>query len=760
MNRRLALSALRSLLALATLALAGCQGLDSSRRSPEADDPDAYHELATGVLAPKPITSASPYDNDPLVVDRIAPRIDSDMSQDLVFPPSRTRDTPKVAIAEYPDKLIKGIKDPDEKVHMVLNLAATGLEEIVPMFAELLGFSYQIDPAVKGAVTMVVDSEMTAREAWEMFEHILWLSGAYASKNPGFIHIMPFNRMPKERRLLARHEPHANVEVAFIQIYHVKSGEIIKNIQPFMTDGATITDLTAENTLLIIEAPANMPKLRELISRLDNRGEADWPHLTVQCREVDAEELLAELQALLPVLGYPVTTQGPSGGQIKLTAIPRLQTIVASAALPEVLRMVEGWVQVLDRGGSESREDIFFYDVQHSTAEKLDEMLGVFFNAESTASTRRPSTTRATSARATAPSGAAQAAADERAERLRAATANPPRTRSENGDSGSIFETPVTVYVDQENNRLSIQTTPRAWPLVKAMLERHDINPRLVLVEAKIVEVTLGKNTEFGFAYAAEHSNIQYGMSHMGSDGAGSSRNPWTSTNTTWTGKSPVAGLFPANPASFTGSAGGAALGYLQGDSMAFVNAIAGEGNSRVLSSPQIMATNGVEARINIGRKVAIRTSDYTSSIENFRSNFEYQDTGTILTVTPYITAGNDVRLEIDQEVSSVIEGTGGDGSPDISNKRLITTLIIPDGGTAIMGGLIDTTNAQGHTGVPLLKDIPAVGRLFRTNQSSSSRNELLVLISVNVLDTRSDTTLLLRRYQAALREIREQLDQ
>jgi general secretion pathway protein D len=245
-------------------------------------------------------------------------------------------------------------------------------------------------------------------------------------------------------------------------------------------------------------------------------------------------------------------------------------------------------------------------------------------------------------------------------------------------------------------------------------------------------------------------------MSQMGSDGAGTSRSSWTSTNTTWTGKDPVTGLYPVNPATFSSGTGGAALGYLQGDVMAFVNAVAGEGKSQVLASPQIMATNGVEAKINIGRKVSIKTTEYSS---DYKSNYEYQDTGIILTVTPYITAGNDVRLEIEQEVSSVIEGTGGEGSPDISNKRLITTLIIPDGGTAFMGGLIDTTNSQGHTGVPLLKDLPGVGRLFRTNQTSTSRNELLVLISVNVLDTKSDTTQLLRRYQAALREIREQLD-
>jgi type II secretion system protein D len=744
MNR--CLFAICPLLAALALLLGGCQGLRPSAEENTAADPEAYRSLATAVLAPKPL-------NEALVVDKIAPRDAGGIAENLVFPQSSQTEMPKIPIAEYPDKLLKGIKDPDTIVPVSLNLDNATIDEIVASFSVILGgFGYQIDPSVKGAVTISMEADMTAREAWEMFEHILWLSGAYASKNPGFIHIMPFSRMPKERRILARHEPHANVEVAFIPVFHVKSGDIIKNIQPFMTDGATVTDLTAENTLLIVEAPPNMPKLRELITRLDNKGEADWPHICVQCHEVDAEELQAELEALLPVLGYSVASQGPSGGQIKLTALPRLQTIVASAALPEVLRMVEDWVKVLDRGSSDSREDIFFYDAQHSTAEKLNEMLAVFFNTDSTSSSRS-SSTKSTSAKATATTGTTTTTT-EVPRATPASSAN--RARSTDTEGETIFDTPVVVFVDQENNRLSIQTTPRAWPLVLAMLERHDINPRLVLVEAKIVEVSLGKNTEFGFAYAAEHSNLQVGMSQMGSDDAGTARAPWTSTTTSWAATDSVAGLYPANAASFSSGTGGAAIGYLQGDVMAFVNAVAGEGNSQVLASPQIMATNGVEAKINIGRKVSIKTTEYSS---DYKSSYEYQDTGVILTVTPYITAGNDVRLEIEQEVSSVIEGTGGEGSPDISNKTLLTTLIIPDGGTAFMGGLIDTTNSQGHTGVPFLKDIPGVGRLFRTNQSSSSRNELLVLITVNVLDTNSDTTLLLRRYQAALREIREQLD-
>jgi len=110
--------------------------------------------------------------------------------------------------------------------------------------------------------------------------------------------------------------------------------------------------------------------------------------------------------------------------------------------------------------------------------------------------------------------------------------------------------------------------------------------------------------------------------------------------------------------------------------------------------------------------------------------------------------------------VSSVVPDTGSaDQSPDISNKQLQTTLIIPDGDTVMMGGLIDTDSSDGHSGIPYLKDIPGIGHLFRTNSKSTSRHELIVLITVQVIDGDKGTDALAHRYQAALQEIRERLD-
>ncbi|MBO7741538.1 MAG: hypothetical protein J6S21_03200, partial [Victivallales bacterium] len=373
-----------SLAALATaFFLAGCAG---------GSKPVADSDLATGEPRPLPFSQgtlsrqAAPLDTTPLQI--------SELKDDESTAPLRQESLPgrtssnggeQGLVSKYPDNLIKGLPDPGTKIKLGLTFNAAELSEVVAAFAapSMLNFGYIIDPAVKGAVTLAVDTEMTAAQAWETFEHILWLSGAYASMNTGFIHILPFTKMPQERRIFADHEIQPNVVVDFIPIRYKVSANIINELKPFLTEGATATDVVDSNTVVLIEAPANIEKLRELISHLDSKGERDWPCASFQCRDVEADELAAELTQLLPVLGFPVAAgSGSSGGAVKLVALPRIGCVVVSAALPEVVQEVGKWVKALDRSDMMHREEIFFYNSTHTTASKLADAICAFFNAE------------------------------------------------------------------------------------------------------------------------------------------------------------------------------------------------------------------------------------------------------------------------------------------------------------------------------------------------------------------------------------------
>jgi general secretion pathway protein D len=301
----------------------------------------------------------------------------------------------------------------------------------------------------------------------------------------------------------------------------------------------------------------------------------------------------------------------------------------------------------------------------------------------------------------------------------------------------------MTVFADNDQNRLTIRTTQRGFNMAEALLKRLDVPARQVLIQAVIAEVTLTESTEYGFSYAAQQQFNDYIISHSFIGATGSD-----STN------------FPT-PSTFQD--GMALLFEKSDDKVGFLRAVAGDTNVRVLSAPHIMTRNGQQATINVGDEVPIITSDYsdisgtntTDDDGTILRNIEYVDTGVILDVTPYITAGKNVKLEIEQEVSSAVQTeTSNIDSPTIQNRKLTTTIVVPNRATALLGGLIRTQAEEEKTGIPLLMDIPGIGALFRSNSESQQRTELLVLISADVVDARTALNLLAEKYRNTLKEI------
>ena len=756
------------LLASVLIVLSGCTSL---RKNQGKDG----KTLATGEARALPFESNAPtrkatvLSEEPIHVDE-SRKGDKDTPDRKLEMPTRTSSQREGAMqsTQYPNNLIKSLPDPKSEVEVQLAFNAADLSEVVAAFAAptMLNFSYMIDPAVKGAVTLSVDTKMTAAQAWETFEHILWLSGAYASMNSGFIHILPFEKMPQERRIFADHDIQPNVVVDFTTIRYKKSSDVINQIKPFITEGASLTDLTDSNTIVIVEAPANIEKLRELIARIDNKGERDWPCATYQCREVDADTLAEELNALMPVLGFPVATgTGTSGGAIKIVPIPRVRCVVVSAAMPEVVEEVGRWVKALDRSDMLDKEEIYFYNVSHTTVDKLSSALDAFFNTTTTTnnstlgdSKSSSSSSRSSSNSSNSDSNSSSSTRSSSSSSGRTSTTSTSKrttTTNKNGNdttqslNTSIFDTEVVVFSDAESNRLTIKTTPRTWTLLKAFLDRHDVPSRQVSIRAIIADISLDKSTEFGVSYAASKLF---------------SRGNWKGSGA-WAGAGAVSNLKGTEDAivQSINSWSSQGLGLIlqnANDPLALVTAVAGVGNTKILSEPQLVVVSGSEAYMQAGNQIAVptQTTNYTSSSGNTSTNYEYKDTGVIMTVTPYITAGNEVRLTIEQEVSDVAASSSGSSgssvAPNFTTKKVTTEMTVKDNSTILMGGMIRNSESVTKGGIPYLRDIPYLGVLFGYDKKSFTRTELLILITVNVIDNENFQDELIRRYKTSLEEI------
>ena len=666
--------------------------------------------------------------------------------------PSRNLDNPvtrrKKDSYSLPLDMTKDIENSEDLVEVKFNFDAESIVNVVQMFSLTLEFQYYVDPAVAGSVTMTIDTEMTRREAWELFEHILWITGSYASKQHKFIHILPFAKLPQERRIFAKHDPIPNVDVSMIRLFNTAAADIANLIRPFMTAGATASPIQYLNSLLIVEAPPNMNKLRELIEKLDVAGEKDWPQTSLACNHVDSSLIIEELQKILPIIGFPVTTSEQGDGHsIKLLSLDRLQVIIVAAPTVEVIEEVRRWVKILDRDDTVSEDQIFFYNVKYNKAEDLSDSIGAFFNTSGTSTGTRRSSTSTGSTPQTGTD------ATQRGRRPQSSSQRNRNQRSSTDKPSTVFDVPVSILEDGNHNRLVIKTSPRVYAILEALLKRLDTPPLQVLIQVMIAEISLSKDTEFGFRLAAKTGgDFTLNLNPFGGTGGNIDRTAVITSNDLYGGVLSTKGISSAGDI------------ISQGDIFSFIRAVAGKSNTRVLSSPQLIAISDEEASINIGNSVPIITEQLNTSgtgTGNINQNIQYQDTGTILTVTPHITAKKLVTLDIRQEVSNALDVEAGASiqSPVITNRVIETSMIVEDGSTVLLGGFIETKKNKTIRKLPIIGDIPYLGKLFSFNESDKNRTELLLIITVKVIDIETDVEEVIKRYESALSAIQDDLD-
>jgi general secretion pathway protein D len=265
----------------------------------------------------------------------------------------------------------------------------------------------------------------------------------------------------------------------------------------------------------------------------------------------------------------------------------------------------------------------------------------------------------------------------------------------------------VRIVADVRNNALVVYATGAEYEAIDAALQKLDIVPLQVLIEATILEVSLNDNLRYGVQWFFNAGDSTFTFSSL------------------VTGA--VASAFPG-------------FSYLFGtsDVRVVVNALSQVTDVKVVSSPQLMVLDNEQARLQVGDQVPIvtRTAQaVTDPDAPLVTEIEYRDTGVLLDIIPRVNASGMVTLDIIQEVSDVTATESSDiDSPTIQQRRIASTVAINSGQTVALGGLIRDRNEVGETGIPVLGDIPLVGNLFKTTSDQVRRTELLVLLTPRVI--------------------------
>jgi general secretion pathway protein D len=307
------------------------------------------------------------------------------------------------------------------------------------------------------------------------------------------------------------------------------------------------------------------------------------------------------------------------------------------------------------------------------------------------------------------------------------------------GISGGT-EAPKTgfkIVADARNNALLVHATAEEYELVSAALEKLDIVPLQVFIEATIAEVTLNDTLKYGLEWFFDLGNST------------------VSFNTTTT-KPPA-----PQPNLILSQFPGFSWLYATDDVRIVLNALSQITDLKVISSPTLLVLDNEPARLQVGDQVPISVRSSTSVTDPEAptvNEIEYRDTGVILDIIPRVNSNGMVVLDIIQEVSDVVPSTANATdtqtiTPTIAQRRIASTVSVSSGETVALGGLIRDTSSEGVTGVPLLSDIPILGNLFKTTTDVSRRTELLVLLTPRVVrdpnDARTVTDELRKRLRA-----------
>jgi general secretion pathway protein D len=314
------------------------------------------------------------------------------------------------------------------------------------------------------------------------------------------------------------------------------------------------------------------------------------------------------------------------------------------------------------------------------------------------------------------------------------------------GSTRPIFRKEVRIVADEVTNSLITLATRRDYQLILEVLQRIDVIPRQVVLEVMIAEIALGKNLEFGIRYAFAQGPLV----------SADTRNADSRDS-----------IFANQPA------GRDVAGYL-GDAVRFpdgrafavitdrehfnifLNALQTRTNVKMLSAPHVIAADNREAHILVGQQIPILTSTATAVTTGTAgttiNSVQYRDTGKILTILPQVNSKGLVNLQLRQEVSAVgSDSFGNTNSPSFTTREVETTMVVDDGATVVIGGIIDDQITHDRSGVPFLMDIPAVGWVFRSDTRNVTRTELLITITPYVIRNRDEAKVVTDQFSARI---------
>ncbi len=561
-----------------------------------------------------------------------------------------------------------------------------------------------LDPRVKGKVTIFSDSLLDQEQVWQVYLRTIQVNGFSAINEGNIVRIIPDNEATRDSNDLTQN---ADYVTKILLLNNRSADELLPMLKPIVGRQASLSSIASINSILLVDRKSNVDRIELLLKELDEDDTAKISIIKLNnLSSVEAVRILDKLK----LQSNPTINN--------FIAIPFTQSnSVILSANKVVSKNVESTLRVLDE------------DVQN------DGTVAVIYLK--------------------------YAKADEVASII--------NTVSSTFAADSDSQKPVVTY-HEKTNSLIVSSEGSNLDLIRNLVAKIDIRRAQVLVEAIIVELSENAAKNLGIEAIFSGSDDEGNQIPIGITRFPSSNSPdllAITGNSVQGGDDATLSAIATN--SLLNTQGlVAGFGSIDSDGDSFVgiiNAIAEDQNSNILSTPSIIAMDNEPANLVIGQEIPITIGESlgANNANPFRTTSR-QEVGVKLSITPQINEGNSVILDIKQEVSGVAGALTG-GSDIITNKRTIeTTVLVDNNQIIVLGGLIDDDIQETINRVPVLGQIPILGRLFRSSSKSVIRRNLTVFLRPKILaDSKSVNQISLEKYnfikaEGLLNESREEI--
>jgi general secretion pathway protein D len=588
---------------------------------------------------------------------------------------------------------------------ITLNLKDADINTLITTVSEVTGRNFIVDERVRGKVTVISSKPMTAEGVYQTFLAVLEVKGFVAIPIGPAIKIVPeavakqdgSGRMVEDRQRLDD-----DVVTHVFVIENVSAAQLVPILRPLVPQWGHLAAYTPSNMLIISDRIANVTRIGKIIQAIDRTGD----------REIEMVRLLhasaADVVRILTTLSQQDKPADPSVKPATVIADERSNSVLIGGDKSERQKLLD-IISQLDTPLAEDGATQVVY-LRFASAENLAPILEGYAQ-------------HADAIPGGAPAGGKGAAAPSAALGTR-------------------------IIADKDTNALVITASPKTMRAIRGVIAQLDIRRHQVLVEAVIAEVSAEKSTQLGIDWAVLNNERIAAAGIL---------DPNTLAG--------LGGLLATgNPAGLIGQGinigGGLDRRSSGGTSFAMlIKALQGDGDTNVLSTPSVVATDNEESEISVGQEVPFLTGQFsqigtgTTPLNPFQT-IQRKDVGLTLGITPQINEGDNIKLKLKLEVSSL--GSAATGTPVdlVTNKRTLnTTVTVESGQILVLGGLIDDNVTDTERSVPFLGRIPLLGNLFQFRSVTKLKRNLMIFIRPAILRTEEQADYYTRRKYDAVRD-------